>query len=63
MTEAQRSLWPFEMTAAEFAYVQCGKADEADVSLNWVSVCDPGGQPITGWLHRDCEAAFLRGRK
>jgi hypothetical protein len=23
-------------------------------------ICDPGGQPIKAWLHRECEAAFLQ---
>jgi hypothetical protein len=38
--------------------IRCGRADGA---LNWASVCDPGEHPISGWLHRDCEAAFLEG--
>jgi hypothetical protein len=35
---------------------QCGFASDA---LVWVTICDPGGQPIQTWLHRECENAFL----
>ncbi len=57
---ATQSLWPFEMTKARPACMYCNKGDERDVTLNWVSVCDPGGEPVTGWLHRKCEARFLK---
>jgi hypothetical protein len=36
---------------------QCGKSN-GTVQEAWI--CDPGGQPIQAWLHRDCEAAFLQ---
>jgi hypothetical protein len=42
----------------ENRWIQCSRADG---TLNWASVCDPGEHPISGWLHRDCEAAFLEG--
>jgi hypothetical protein len=36
---------------------QCGKSN-GTVQEAWI--CDPGGQPIQAWLHRECEAAFLQ---
>ena len=36
---------------------QCGKST-GTVQQAWI--CDPGGQPITARLHRECEAAFLQ---
>lgn len=57
----ERSFWPFEMTRGPLACMKCGHGDEADVTLNWVSVCDPGGESVTGWLHRNCEEEFLSG--
>jgi hypothetical protein len=35
---------------------QCGRATG---TINQVSICDPGDEPITVWLHRKCETAFL----
>jgi hypothetical protein len=34
---------------------QCGND-----GANAVSICDAGEQPISVWLHRNCEAAFLK---
>jgi hypothetical protein len=31
----------------------------ADGTANWAWICDPGKQPISAWLHRACETAFL----
>ena len=36
---------------------QCGKST-GTVQQAWI--CDPGGQPITARLHRECEDAFLQ---
>jgi hypothetical protein len=36
---------------------QCGKST-GTAQQAWI--CDPGGQPITARLHRECEAAFLQ---
>ena len=36
---------------------QCGMSN-GTVQEAWI--CDPGGQPIKAWLHRECEAAFLQ---
>jgi hypothetical protein len=40
------------MKPAKHKCFQCGRADGA---VNQGSVCDPGGQPIGFWLHRECE--------
>lgn len=37
---------------------QCGKSDGV-VQEAWI--CDPGELPIMAWLHREYEAAFLKG--
>jgi hypothetical protein len=36
---------------------QCGKATG---TINQTFTCEPGGEPIEAWLHRECEAAFLQ---
>jgi hypothetical protein len=36
---------------------QCGKSN-GTVQEAWI--CDPGGQPVKAWLHRECEAVFLQ---
>jgi hypothetical protein len=36
--------------------MQCPRNDG---TLNWASICEPGEQPLSGWLHRDCEPVFL----
>jgi hypothetical protein len=28
--------------------------------LVWVTICDPGEEPVSAFLHRECEAAFLQ---
>ena len=38
---------------------QCGKST-GTVQQAWI--CDPGGQPITARMHRECEAATWRRR-
>jgi hypothetical protein len=43
--------------AAQRPCTQCGSAAG---TVNQASICDPGEEPITVWLHRECEAAFLR---
>jgi hypothetical protein len=37
---------------------QCGKSDGVAQEA-WI--CDPGELPIMAWLHREYEAAFLKG--
>ena len=36
---------------------QCGKSNG---TLQEAWICDPGGQPLQAWLHRECESAFLQ---
>jgi hypothetical protein len=45
------------LKAARAECDQCGKST-GTVQQAWI--CDPGGQPITARLHRECEAAFLQ---
>lgn len=46
----------FLMKTAKPKCDQCGRAAG---TVNRRSVCDPGGEPIGFWLHRECKSAFL----
>ena len=41
-------------------WLKCAECGLASDALAWVTICDPGQQPIRAWLHRECESAFLR---
>ena len=49
--------WSAEDWQSPMECDQCGKST-GTVQQAWI--CDPGGQPITARLHRECEAAFLQ---
>ena len=40
--------------------MRCNQCGESNGTVQEAWICDPGGQPIQAWLHRDCEAAFLQ---
>ena len=46
---------PITSLIAKDACTICGKP-----GANETWTCDPGGEPVHAWLHRDCEAAFLK---
>jgi hypothetical protein len=45
--------------ATEHQCAYCGVSDRTE---KWISVCEPGGQPVNVWLHTKCETAFLEQR-
>ena len=39
---------------------RCSQRGKSDGVVQQAWICDPGEQPIVAWLHRECEAAFLK---
>ena len=57
MLRLAKDVWSAEDWQLPMERDQCGKS-AGTVQQAWI--CDPGGQPITARLHRECEAAFLQ---
>ena len=57
MLRLAKDVWSAEDWQLPMECDQCGKST-GTVQQAWI--CDPGGQPITARLHRECEAAFLQ---
>jgi hypothetical protein len=43
-------------------WLRCAHCGLASNALGWVTICDPGQQPIRAWLHRECENALLHAK-
>jgi hypothetical protein len=37
----------------------CSQCGGESGTINEAAICSPGGEPITAWLHPQCESAFL----
>ena len=57
MLRLAKDVWSAEDWQLPMECDQCGKS-AGTVQQAWI--CDPGGQPITARLHRECEAAFMQ---
>jgi hypothetical protein len=57
MLRLAKDVWSAEDWQLPMECDQCGKST-GTVQQAWI--CDPGGQPVTARLHRECEAAFLQ---